>query len=416
MPIVLAMCLTPIAFFTARAAESYRVDKKNAFLLNCLLVFMVVAFYVFCFLINAEPFDLPTEYSKAYMFFSGRYFTYACVIYVFSPFMWVITIHFIRLVLRSLRVRKNAMIKRDKDFRYYREDMDKIAPGMILFTREMDVDMRRSISSGVLKLKLSGYVKEHGQHYTCTDKTTEQLSASEKMLLELVKTGSFNAAAYRRALETETLEGKYIIRNRGGVLLRLLRILLAVCIPFLCFAGSDWLDCYVHDNYTVYPYLTEEEDGPYFLLSRHEDIKKLMSESIEKLMSGSVDEIPLAHGRFVKADQFQYSVVRKAFALNFLVLLSIGAVFLSGFISLYIIIEQIRFFNKNYRRTKKGNVLLSKAYALKNYLKEYSLIEERSERELILWEYYLVYAVALDINEHIEDEVMQKLVNEIQII
>ena len=68
----------------------------------------------------------------------------------------------------------------------------------------------------------------------------------------------------------------------------------------------------------------------------------------------------------------------------------------------------IKYINKNYRRTIKGKKLLNKTYALKNYLKDYSLIKDRTEEELILWEYYLVYAVVLGVNAKIEDEIIEK--------
>lgn len=78
---------------------------------------------------------------------------------------------------------------------------------------------------------------------------------------------------------------------------------------------------------------------------------------------------------------------------------------------LYFIVEQAMNLKRSYRRTVKGKILLNKAYALKNYLKEYSLIKYRSEQELVLWEYYLVYAAALGVNEKIEDEVMDKYIS-----
>ena len=51
---------------------------------------------------------------------------------------------------------------------------------------------------------------------------------------------------------------------------------------------------------------------------------------------------------------------------------------------------------------------MNKAYALKNYLKDYSLIREKTEEELVLWEYYLIYAVALDVNEKLVNSVIEK--------
>lgn len=77
-------------------------------------------------------------------------------------------------------------------------------------------------------------------------------------------------------------------------------------------------------------------------------------------------------------------------------------------------IEQIIYFKKNYTRTIKGKTLLNKAYALKNYLNKYSLIKERTEEELILWEYYLIYAVVLNVNVKIEDKIIGKYINIIE--
>ena len=57
--------------------------------------------------------------------------------------------------------------------------------------------------------------------------------------------------------------------------------------------------------------------------------------------------------------------------------------------------------------------MLNKAYALKNYLKDYSLIKDRTEEELVLWEYYLVYAVVLGVNVKIEDKIIEKYVKRI---
>ena len=47
----------------------------------------------------------------------------------------------------------------------------------------------------------------------------------------------------------------------------------------------------------------------------------------------------------------------------------------------------------------------------KIYLSKYSLIKNRTEKELILWEYYLIYAVVLNVNVKIKDEIIEKYVS-----
>ena len=413
MPIIVGLALVPFAYYIAKMAESAVASREETRLFNGMLILMVVGFYVYVFLAHSEPFDFSVTYSTEYMFLAGDYWIDALVVYIWAPFMWIITIHFVRLLFRAVRVKKNAVIKQNYEFLNYRDDLDKIAPGIILFASELSVDIRRCITSGILKLKVSGYVEEKYGVYFCTDKSQENLYESEKMLLRLIERRSFDMAAYCRALESEALAEKYIVRNRGGILLRLLRIIVAACMPFLLFVGSVWLSSYSYKHYAIYPEPVGDGYEVYIVLDREEDIEQLMREITDEShlhSSYSVIDGKIHYNcNWVKANQFQYRVVRKAYIINSLGNLSIGIVIFSVLPALYIIVEQIRYFNKNYRRTSKGNMLLSKAYALRNYLKKYSLMKDRSEYELALWEYYLVYAVALDVNERIEDELLEKI-------
>ena len=115
----------------------------------------------------------------------------------------------------------------------------------------------------------------------------------------------------------------------------------------------------------------------------------------------------------ISADKLQYHVVRKAWIISTLAAFSIVGVFISILIAIYMVHEQVLYFHKNYRRTMKGKELLNKAYALKNYLKEYSLIKDRTEKELPLWRDYLIYAAALDVNVKLEDEVLEKYIQNV---
>ena len=59
-------------------------------------------------------------------------------------------------------------------------------------------------------------------------------------------------------------------------------------------------------------------------------------------------------------------------------------------------------------------MLVTKACALKNYLEDFSIMEERNEEELVMWEYYLVYAVALGVNET-DDDIIEKYIGRIHV-
>lgn len=57
-----------------------------------------------------------------------------------------------------------------------------------------------------------------------------------------------------------------------------------------------------------------------------------------------------------------------------------------------------------YKRTSKGSELNQKLEGLKKYLKDYSMLSEREEKEIELWEEYLIYSVMFDHNKKIIEE------------
>lgn len=54
-----------------------------------------------------------------------------------------------------------------------------------------------------------------------------------------------------------------------------------------------------------------------------------------------------------------------------------------------------------YKRTKSGNELNEKIEGLKNYIRDYSLLDEREKESLALWDEYLIYSVEFKQNKDI---------------
>ena len=414
MPVVIGIFLIPVVFAIMKISNLITTKKKIRIILNILLILIPIIYIVLCLIIRAEPFDFENHYSVEYMIYRGEYILYAGLIFLFTPFIWIIVVHFAKMIFNSIRVRKNAIIKRDEEYIYYRGDLDKVSPSIIMFTSTFDVDMKKSISATILKLKLTGYIKENIDSYIYTNKDESNLLESEKMVLNLIRNNYFDKGKYKEVIKQETLNNKYIVKNCGGIPFRILKIIVAICVPIMIFTFSVWLDQYAFENYHVYP----EDDGhTYIILNNEDEIEQLYYKEVKDIndyyhrtmADGSLDY----NYSEIRADKFEYGVVRKAFCLNLInaSIASFFAVFV--LIALYIVIDQIIYIHKNYRRTIKGKTLLNKAYALKNYLKDYSLIKDRTEEELVLWEYYLVYAVVLGVNVKIEDKKIEKYVKRI---
>ena len=416
MPLLVGLFLIPVIILIIQKSNEVTTTRKNKILLNISLFFIALVYTILCLIINMEPFNFEISYSVEYMICRGDYILEAGIIFMFSPFMWIIVVHYIRLLYKKLKIRKNATLKGDEEYICYRGDLDKISPSLIMFSSIFELDLKKSISSTILKLKLNGYIEEKESGFVFTNKDTASLLGSEKMVLGLLKGKSFDKNAFEKKVEEEVLNNKYIVKSKGGKLGGIIRIFLAILIPIIGFGISTFLDDYTMEYYHVWP----EKDGhAYFALKHDFDIMALEKEVTDEndyysrpLIVNGKETISYSHTE-IRADKIQYGVVRKALFLNALTSLSVGFDLIFLLLGIYLVVEQIKLMKKGYRVTLKGKEMLNKAYALKNYLKNYSLINKRTEKELVLWEYYLVYAVILDVNVKIEDEVIGKYIKNI---
>ena len=62
-------------------------------------------------------------------------------------------------------------------------------------------------------------------------------------------------------------------------------------------------------------------------------------------------------------------------------------------------------------RTQKGNNLVEKAMGLKAFLRDYTLLDERTRKEAKLWDYYMVYAIIFKINDNVHGDVNKEMIN-----
>ncbi len=68
------------------------------------------------------------------------------------------------------------------------------------------------------------------------------------------------------------------------------------------------------------------------------------------------------------------------------------------------VILYIRLQTDNYVRTNKGDEINKKLEGLKIFIRDFSILEGREKKELILWKEYLIYSVVFNINRKVIDE------------
>ena len=406
MMLIIGLFIIPVVILITRKLKKFDTSLKTKIILNILLLAIAFGYITITFLVNEEPFQFEITDS-------GDYFVYSACIFVLTPFLWMVLYHYFRKIMRNFRVYKNAKLKSDKELLYYRDDLNKVSPSMIMFASTMDVDVKKCIASTILKLKLTGYIEEFENELKCTGKKTDELLESEKMILNSIQSKNIDEKAYKKTIEKETLDHKYIKWNKRGKLIKLGKMLFTIAVPVILISASMKFDTYVFEKYKIYII----DDKRFIEINDKEEIEELQKEIAENEYGLTyVENIYIPESILLPKDEIsEYSVAKKAEILHMIDPVFLCISIISAFMALFVLIQQIKYFFKEYARTIKGNELLNKAYALKNYLQDYSLIEKRTEEELILWEYYLVYSVILDVNVKLKNNIIENYLENINL-
>lgn len=75
----------------------------------------------------------------------------------------------------------------------------------------------------------------------------------------------------------------------------------------------------------------------------------------------------------------------------------------------FIILAAESLYTKDYKRTKKGNVLYKDILGLRYFLKDFSTIKDAQLNEEILRDYYLVYSIIFEMNDDLVSQIMSKV-------
>lgn len=63
-----------------------------------------------------------------------------------------------------------------------------------------------------------------------------------------------------------------------------------------------------------------------------------------------------------------------------------------------------------YKLSKEGKQLRKKLLGLKNYITQFSLLEEKELKDLIVWEDYLIYSIIFDLNDDLISKMQEKYI------
>lgn len=323
-------------------------EKIDRFLKIGILIIAVGIFSLFMFDKMAYS-SMPSENFFLTIIFA-IIFTLAALI---SPPLDFILFYLIYRKITKNKIRKNAKFE-EQNVTYCREHLNHLSPEILSYLNDFTIEPKKDISAHILKLLYEGYLVEENNHLIITEKNKTALSAQDQLILEMVqdhKIGIIKEQAYERAIETEAREQEFITSKKSELEKLILQFFIFCCsAPIFAVFITLFTTFFKSNNATI----------PFFMFFAITIFSLFMTFSVPY------------------------------FIIKFLILLKAKT---------------------NIVRSKKGNQMLKNAIGLKKFLEDFSYLKQSSWKEVYTRDYYVIYAVALGINQKIPKEIMEMLQN-----
>lgn len=279
---------------------------------------------------------------------------------------------------------QNATFRTDEDFDYYREKLSGIPPTTISLLMDLQIETKKDVSALLLKYVKIGAVSMEDGSIHVRDQELPELSESDRTLLTLIargqaqpaNLGAFKQQAMKEAVASGNLKYKGARQNISSLSHSCLTGCLSGClIPVLLFLvvafgsialqTSGWLD------------------------------------KIKAFTDAAPQDFGTAQVSYFLSSPDALIVVAIA---ALLVLLLFAMLWLPAAALLRTILSASNA-ARQLKRTEAGELLTAQIYGLKNFIRDFSNLSEAEKEQLILWDDFLIYAVLLEENERIIEDI-----------
>lgn len=283
---------------------------------------------------------------------------------------------------------QSATFQTVQDFDYYREKLTGIAPATISLLMDLKIETKKDVAALLLRYVKMGAVSMEGDHVRVINRQLPGLLPSDQTLLALLEKGKVHptdlAVWRRQVIEEAVASGNLKYRGPGQNFESVSRSCITGCLsgcllPVLLFFGiglgagvilkSGWLEA-SEAFLAAAPEAFGVEQLDYFLCSP----EMMMNLALAVLI---------------------------VLAFSAILLLPVTAVLRTA-TALYTSSLLLRL-----KRTEAGELLTAQISGLKNFIRDFSNLSEADKEQLILWDDFLIYAVVLEENERIIEDIFR---------
>lgn len=264
------------------------------------------------------------------------------------------------------------------DLEYYREKFNGISPATMSLLMDLNVESNKDLGAMRLYYELNDiylYEKDGSLHLNNTNNI--KINKSDDLLLNYFydnknklyvlnewKENVICEAVNNNLIKRKNNDEKGKVQKKGCTFFLLINL---ISLAFIIYFMSD------------YEY--------YF-------------EVIDKIGDANPDNLQFLNVVTTNSEYMYCLIATLVFGFSFfLFLASIVSGIIFSFISSFISIKD------KLKRTTEGNILAEKLYGMKNFINDFSNLDEATKKHLVLWKEFLIYAVVLEENDTILSEI-----------
>lgn len=253
---------------------------------------------------------------------------------------------------KSKRIRDDATYIPVQNIDYYRENLNEISPSLASLLIDLDIYENDIVATLLRMYNKKAICFQKNGRIKVSDKNIKELDNGERELLYLIKKGKLSnkkaLSDWKKERFREAEHLGYIKKKESNGDKNPSRYLMAtvISIPIAFILWGLLLHSKILDIVTVVDYI-------------------------------------IAHACLIVINMFI-------------------------FVPFYLCIKEVCYKNRGdvlWERTALGNEMSEKIAGLSRYIHEFSLLSEAKKEEVVLWDDYLVYAIVLEENEKIVEEI-----------
>lgn len=279
---------------------------------------------------------------------------------------------------------RSATFRITEDFDYYREKLTGIRPAAISLLMDLQMETKKDIAALLLWYVKMGVVSIEEGKVRILNREHPDLLSSDRALLELIDKGQVqpaNLRAWKQQAVKEAVQSGYI-KQRGAQQ------------NVQSAAGSCLRGCFEGCLLPILLFVGMGIGGMALQNSGRLDLMEQFLEAAPEEFGMRQVEYFLSSPDMIVTAALMVLAVLPLFIILWLPFAAVLRIALSAA-------------NENIwlKRTEEGEILAAQILGLKNFLRDYSILSMAEKEQLLLWDDFLIYAVVLEENERIVEDI-----------